>query len=266
MKVEDIPTGELIRQMVEDQSSAIASIVGQLDGIQQLISWYVSTIRAGGKVVYFGAGTSGRIGFMDAAELYPTFGVGSEFVVALIAGGTIALQRSVEGAEDDVNAANSDFRSLDPKANFLFIGLSATGRTPYVLQILRNAKEIGARTAAITCTPGSPVAREADLAIVVDTGEEMVKGSTRLKAGTVEKVVLNTVSTISMMKLGKTREGLMVSMIPLNSKLRDRAVDIVVKLTGCSRSEAEETLEGNNWNIEETLKKLEGRAKSNHET
>jgi len=260
MSIEDEPIGKLVRVLIDDNEIAVRAARASAADIERVISYYVEAIRSGGKVIYFGAGTSGRIGFMDAAELYPTFGVGRESVIPLIAGGVEALQRSIEGAEDDMESADKDFYSVDPKPNYLFLGLSATGRTPYVIEILRKAKEIRARTAVITCTPGSLVTREADLPIVLDVGEEVIKGSTRLKSGTAEKIVLNAISTTSMMKLGKTRKGLMTNMIPLNSKLRERAVDIVVRLVGCPPERAKEELAKNHWNIEQTLKALEAKS------
>jgi len=259
VKIEDLPVSELVRSMVTENRRVIEAVEGQAKQIEEAVNYYVEAIKRGGKVVYFGAGTSGRIGFMDAVELYPTFGVGKETVVPLIAGGIRALASAVEGAEDDLAAADADFESLGANSNYLFIGLSASGTTPYVIRIMQRAKEIGAKTVAITSTPASTVTAIADLSITLDVGEEFVKGSTRLKAGTAEKIVLNTISTISMMKLGKTEKGLMKSLVPMNSKLRKRAVNVIVALTGRSPEEAMAALEKHGWDVERAIGELEKR-------
>ena len=259
MELEDLPVADLIKILNEEDERVLKAVRSQSEVIESAIDLYVRTLKAGGKVVYFGAGTSGRIAFMDAVELYPTFGVGRESVIPLIAGGLDALRTAVEGAEDSISNADQDFLSVYPSPDYLFMGLSATGRTPYVVEILNKAKGIGAKTVAITSTKGSPVTQIADLCIVLDVGEEIIKGSTRLKAGTAEKMVLNSISTISMIKLGKTEKGLMKNMVPLNSKLRERAISIVSDLAKCSREEAESALLTNDWKIQKAIDFVRGR-------
>ncbi|MDU3935987.1 MAG: N-acetylmuramic acid 6-phosphate etherase [Serratia liquefaciens] len=196
----------------------------------------------GGRLIYLGAGTSGRLGVLDASECPPTFGVPHGMVIGLIAGGPGALLKAVEGAEDDAALGEADLIALDLTATDMVVGLAASGRTPYVIGALRYARQLGCPTAAISCNPDSPIAHEAQVAISPVVGPEALTGSTRLKSGTAQKLVLNMLSTGAMVKLGKVYQNLMVDVKATNVKLVDRACRIVVEATGAERSQAEAAL------------------------
>ncbi len=200
-------------------------------------------MRDGGRLFYAGAGTSGRLAVLDAAELLPTFGVGGDRVIALIAGGDRAFTEAIEGAEDDPNAAAERLAKHGFAASDALLSLAASGTTPYALGALREGLRIGALTIGFSCTANSPLAREAKIGITVVTGDEVLKGSTRMKAGTAQKLVLQALSTTVMQQLGLIHRGEMVAMKPTNAKLRERAVRIVRDLTGAIDTDARRTLE-----------------------
>ena len=189
-----------------------------------------------------GAGTSGRLGVLDASECPPTFGVAHGVIVGLIAGGPGALLKAVEGAEDNEQLGISDLQALNLTVNDMVVGIAASGRTPYVIGALRYARQFGCRTAAISCNPGSPIAHEAEIAISPVVGPEALTGSTRLKSGTAQKLVLNMLSTGAMVKIGKVYQNLMVDMQATNIKLVDRARRMVCEATGCDAEQAETAL------------------------
>ena len=202
------------------------------------VQWAKETLEAGGRLIYFGAGTSGRLGVLDAVECPPTFGVSSDVVVGLIAGGERAFVRAVEGAEDDPELCKKELLAINLKESDLAVGLAASGRTPYVIGGLRYAKEIGCRTVAIACNKDSAIGKEADLAIEPTPGPEVLTGSTRLKAGTAQKMILNMISTGSMVGIGKAYQNLMVDVQQTNNKFVVRAQNITMAATGCTRDEA----------------------------
>ena len=212
--------------------------------IAQVIDHAEAAFRAGGRLLYVGAGTSGRLGVLDAAECPPTFGTPPEMVVGIIAGGYAALVRSVEGAEDDVNAALGEMDARRVGRDDLVVGIAASGTTPFVRAAISRAQTLGARTALVTCTEPPPLLRETcDVCIVVPVGPEIVTGSTRMKAGTATKLVLNTITTGAMIRLGKTYGNLMVDLRAWNDKLVDRSRRIVMETTGLGRDEARAVLE-----------------------
>ena len=190
-----------------------------------------------------GAGTSGRLGVLDAAECPPTFGVDPGMVVGLIAGGEKAFIKAVEGAEDSRELGRQDLESRQLTQKDFVIGIAASGRTPYVLGGLAYAKELGCRTAAIACNPGSAIGKAADLAIEVEVGPEVLTGSTRLKSGTAQKLILNMISTASMVRMGKAYQNLMVDVMQTNEKLHTRAENIVMDATGAERAEARSAID-----------------------
>jgi N-acetylmuramic acid 6-phosphate etherase len=206
-------------------------------------------LRKGGRLFYVGAGTSGRLGALDASEIPPTFGASAELVQGIIAGGATALSRSVEGAEDEENngALAVDERGI--KDRDVVIGITASGRTPFVLGALARAKSLRARTILLTCNPARSQNIHADLAIDLATGPEILTGSTRLKAGTATKVALNIISTGAMVALGKVRGNSMIDLQIMSTKLRDRAVRLVSEITGSDYATAQKKLEANNWNL-----------------
>ena len=229
---------ELVAAMNDEDARVAPAVREELDHIAQAVAWGVEALSAGGRIVYFGAGTSGRLGVLDAVECPPTFGVEPERVVGLIAGGEGAFVRAVEGAEDSAELCAHELDQIGLEARDLAVGIAASGRTPYVVGGLRRARELGCRTVAIACNRDSVIGREAELAIEVDCGPEVLTGSTRLKAGTAQKMVLNMISTGSMVGVGKAYQNLMVDVQQTNDKLRVRAQNIVMEATGCSREDA----------------------------
>lgn len=209
-----------------------------LPAIAQAVDLTAEALKQGGRLIYLGAGTSGRLGVLDASECPPTFGVPHGMVIGLIAGGPGALLKAVEGAEDDMALGAKDLQDLQLTATDMVVGLAASGRTPYVIGALRYARALGCPTAAISCNPDSPIAQEAQVAISPVVGPEALTGSTRMKSGTAQKLVLNMLSTGAMVKLGKVYQNLMVDVKATNVKLVDRACRIVVEATGASRVDA----------------------------
>lgn len=232
---------ELLAVMNEEDGKVAEAVGRELPAIEQAIGLAVKALRAGGHIFYLGAGTSGRIGVMDAVECAPTFGCTDEFQ-AILAGGEGAFVKAREGAEDDEEAAVSDLKQHGVAGRDLVIGIAASGRTPYTIAALRYARSIGCSTVAIANNKGSELGREADVAIEAMTGPEVLTGSTRLKAASAQKMICNMISTITMQQMGKTYENLMVDMRPTNEKLYDRAGRIVTEATGCLPEQAEEAL------------------------
>jgi len=218
----------------------VRAVARALPQLEPLAAAFAAALRGKGRVIYVGAGTSGRLGALDAAELPPTFGIPPSRVRALLAGGARALRSAVEGAEDDDAGGASAIRHARVDRADLVIGLSASGRTPFVLGALREARRRGARTALVTSNPGATAT--VDLRAVLDTGPELLAGSTRLKAGTATKMALNAVSTAALMSLGKVYAGRMVDVRPTNHKLRARALEMVVELTGLGAAAARRLL------------------------
>lgn len=214
----------------------------ELPKIAQVVNITVERLRAGGRLFYVGAGTSGRLGVLDASECPPTFGVSPELVQGIIAGGDRALRHAIEGAEDSPELGAADIKERGIGAADVVVGLAASGRTPYVAGALREANERGAATVAVVCNPGSLLTTIAGISICPEVGPEVLLGSTRLKAGTAQKLVLNMISTAVMIRLGKAYSNLMVDLVPSNEKLVDRARRIVMLASGCTAEEAARAL------------------------
>ena len=234
---------EIVTVMNREDGKAVEAIGEVLPQIAQAIAWCTDSLKQKGRIIYIGAGTSGRLGVPDAVECPPTFGVSPDVVVGLMAGGTPAFVRAVEGAEDSQTMGEEDLKEIHLSPADIVIGLAASGRTPYVIYGLRYAKKIGCRTVAVSCNRDSEIGKEADLAIEPVPGPEVLTGSTRLKAGTVQKMVLNMISTGSMVGIGKVYQNLMVDVVQTNMKLITRAENIVMTATGCTREEARDSLE-----------------------
>lgn len=232
-------TGDMLAAMYEGQLAAAAAVRGTLTDLAAAVDDAVPALRRGGRLVYVGAGTSGRIAIQDGAELTPTFDWPSDRVVFAMAGGMGALVRSVEGAEDDDVAGGQAMSDANVGANDVVIGVAASGTTPYTIGALRYAMQAGAVTVAIANNRGAPMFDVAKHRLLVETGGEVVAGSTRMKAGTAQKIVLNLFSTAVMIKLGRVYGGLMVHMRASNKKLRRRAENMVALVVDCSTSEAE---------------------------
>ena len=234
---------EIVTVMNREDGKAVEAIGEVLPQIAQAIAWCTDSLKQKGRIIYIGAGTSGRLGVLDAVECPPTFGVSPDVVVGLMAGGTPAFVKAVEGAEDSQTMGEEDLKEIHLSPADIVIGLAASGRTPYVIYGLRYAKKIGCRTVAVSCNRDSEIGKEADLAIEPVPGPEVLTGSTRLKAGTVQKMVLNMISTGSMVGIGKVYQNLTVDVVQTNMKLITRAENIVMTATGCTREEARDSLE-----------------------
>lgn len=229
---------ELVSVMNEEDHKVADAVAGVLDEVAQAIEWGIGSVRQGGRIIYFGAGTSGRLGVLDAVECPPTFGVSPNVVVGLMAGGEKAFVRAQEGAEDSRTLCAEELDAIGLVPKDLAIGIAASGRTPYVIGGLEHAHALGCRTVAIACNKHSEVGKAADLAIEPCAGPEVLTGSTRLKAGTAQKMVLNMISTGVMVGVGKAYSNLMVDVQQTNQKLEVRAQNIVIEATGCTRDEA----------------------------
>ena len=238
MQLDTMSELEIVTTMNEEDARVPLAIAKKLPQIAQAAHWAAEAFEQGGRLFYMGAGTSGRLGVLDAAECPPTFGVAPGMVVGLIAGGEQAFLKAVEGAEDDRALGQSDLEAYGLNAKDVVIGIAASGRTPYVLGGLAYARSVGCRTAAIACNTGSEIGRAADLAIEVEVGPEVLTGSTRLKSGTAQKLILNMISTASMVRTGKVYQNLMVDVMQNNEKLHTRAENIVIDATGVDRAEA----------------------------
>ncbi len=233
---------EVVTVMNQEDAKVPAAITPALPNIAQCVTWAIESIENGGRIIYMGAGTSGRLGVLDAVECPPTFGVAPEVVVGLIAGGEKAFVKAVEGAEDSRELGRQDLVDINLTKTDIVIGIAASGRTPYVLGGLAYAQEVGCHTVGISCNPGSAVGAAAELAIEVVPGPECLTGSTRLKSGTCQKLILNMISTATMVGCGKAYQNLMVDVMQTNEKLVVRAQNIVMEATGCDRETAAEKI------------------------
>jgi N-acetylmuramic acid 6-phosphate etherase len=242
-QLDQYPTGDLVNALVDDQLNAVNAVRAAAPGIAAAVAAALPRVEAGGRLIYVGAGTSGRLGVLDSVELYPTFSWPHGRAVALLAGGTDAMFVAVEGAEDDLEQGATDLQSLTPTPNDVVLLLAASGATPYVLGALRAARAIGALTIGFANNANAPVAGEAEIGITLDTGSEVISGSTRLKAGTSQKIALNTFSSALMVRLNKVYGNLMVDLKPTNAKLVLRAVRLTMFATGADEAAARKVLE-----------------------
>lgn len=243
LEIDRADTAEILRLMnAEDQKVALA-VQRVLPQITRAVDLIYRQVREGGRLVYCGCGTSGRLGVLDASECPPTFGVEPGRVVGVIAGGQNALQNAVEGAEDDAAAGEADLRALDFCAKDVLVGIAASGRTPYVLGAMAYARGAGAPVIGLTCCPGSEIDTAADVGIAPQPGPEVITGSTRLKSGTAQKLVLNMLSTATMIKMGKVYSNLMVDVCASNQKLVARAISIVRSAAGVDEAAARSALQ-----------------------
>ncbi|MEU4577341.1 N-acetylmuramic acid 6-phosphate etherase [Nonomuraea sp. NPDC023979] len=242
-QIDRLPTAQLARLMNQADAAVPAAVAVAIPAISDAIDAISARMAKGGRLLYVGAGTSGRLAVLDASECPPTFGTDPELVVGIIAGGPDALTRSIEGAEDDTAAGAAALAELEVGELDSVVGVSASGRAPFVLGALAEAARRGALTAALSCNDGAPLSAAAEHAIEVVVGPEVVTGSTRLKAGTAQKLVLNMISTISMVRLGRTYGNKMIEMSAMNSKLAGRAVRMVSDITGADHDAAGKALD-----------------------
>lgn len=234
---------ELVDAMNQEDAHVIEAVGSQRENIATIIEWATESLYAGGRIIYMGAGTSGRLGVLDAVECPPTFGVDYNKVIGLIAGGEKAFVKAQEGAEDSEEFGIEDLKNSDLTSNDIVIGIAASGRTPYVIGGLKYAHEMGCKTATVSCNANSLISTYSDIAVEAIVGPEVLTGSTRLKAGSAQKMILNMISTGAMVGFGKAYQNLMVDVKQSNVKLVVRAQNIVMEATGVDRERAKETLE-----------------------
>jgi N-acetylmuramic acid 6-phosphate etherase len=247
---------EILRLMNEEDRLVAPAVGAVLVDIEKAVDGIVDRLSRGGRLFYVGTGTSGRLGVLDAAECPPTFGVAPELVQAVIAGGYEACHRAVEASEDDVEAGANDLRQRGFTKGDALVGIAASGRTPYTVGAVSYARELGAFTVALTCVPASPITKVAEISIVPVVGPEVIAGSTRLKAGSAQKMVLNMLSTASLVKLGYVTGNRMTNLQPRNAKLRERAVRIIMAETGVSESVARDALKASKGIVRKAIEQL----------
>ncbi|NLW40124.1 MAG: N-acetylmuramic acid 6-phosphate etherase [Tissierellia bacterium] len=237
------PISEILEIMNNEDKLVAYAVEKEIPNIEKAVKKIIESFKRDGRMIYIGAGTSGRLGILDASECPPTFSTDEDQVIGLIAGGLDAMTVAIEGAEDKKEAGKEDLKNINLTENDVVVGLTANGNTPYVIGAIEYANSIGATTVGVTCNEGSKISEIADIAITPIVGPEVIAGSTRLKAGTAQKMVLNMLSTASMIGMGKVYSNLMVDVNPTNSKLIDRAKRIIMEATGVEKKEAEKYLE-----------------------
>lgn len=253
--IDKISTYEMLK-IINDENAVVTKAVEKaLPQISAVCDTVTEAIKSGGRVFYIGSGTSGRLGVCDAAECPPTFGVPYDLFNGIIAGGEKCMFKAAENAEDNPEAGIEDLQSRDFSNKDVLIGISASGSAAYVISAVRYARSIGAKTASITNNPDTELGKSADIDICADTGPEVITGSTRMKAGTAQKIILNMISTASMVKCGCVYENMMINLRPTNKKLRRRMIGIVTEILGCTEEKAEELLEKNEWSIRSAVEK-----------
>ena len=253
--IDKMSSTEMVQVMNQENLNAAMAVSRVSADIAEAIDRIYLRMQRGGRLFYVGCGTSGRLGVLDASECPPTYGVSPDLVVGIIAGGDSALRRSSEGAEDSWEAGYAVLESHHITENDTVVGISAAGGAAFVLAAMAYGKERGALTVGITSNAGSKISCAADIAIDVDTGAEVVTGSTRMKAGTAQKLILNMLSTGVMIRLGYVYENMMINLRPTNSKLRDRVIRIVREITGLEADAAVRLLDENDWNIRKAVEK-----------
>lgn len=243
MNLDQMTPLEIVTAMNREDMKVPVAIGKVLPQVARLVSFVENAFNQGARLIYLGAGTSGRLGVLDASECPPTYGVSDQMVVGIIAGGDVALRHSVENAEDNCELGKKDLEKLKLTNNDVVVGIAASGRTPYVLGGLEYAKSIGCHTAAVSCNLESEVGQVAEIAIEVEVGPEVLAGSTRLKAGTAQKLILNMITTASMVRIGKAYQNLMIDVVQSNEKLCTRAENIVMDATGATREKARKVID-----------------------
>jgi N-acetylmuramic acid 6-phosphate etherase len=249
-------TAEIVALMNDEDATVAAAVKRVLGDVVKAVDETVARLEKGGRLFYTGTGTSGRLGVLDASECPPTFGVSPELVQGVIAGGYDACYRAVEASEDDAEAGAADLKQRGFGVGDVLVGIAASGRTPYTVGAVKFARAIGAFTIGLTCVPGSPITQTAELSIVPVVGPEVLTGSSRLKAGTAQKMVLNMISTATMVRLGYVSGNRMSNLQPKNIKLRERAVRIVMAETGVDQQTAASALEASDWVVQSALRRV----------
>lgn len=253
MEIDKKSIKEILQIMNKEDQYVPIAVSKELDKIESAIKLVIDSFNLGGRLIYIGAGTSGRLGVLDASECPPTFGVDPTMVQGIIAGGKTAITQAIEGAEDNETLGGDDLKAIELSNKDTVVGIAASGRTPYVIGALKYAKSIGAKTVSISNNKNSIIGRLADVAIEVETGPEVITGSTRLKAGTAQKLILNMISTVSMIGIGKVFENLMVDVQPTNQKLKERSKRIIMEATGVDYETASKVFEEANQNVKTAI-------------
>ena len=253
-KISELDTVSQLKLMSEENFNAVKAVDNELLSIASAVEEICKAFKSGGRLFYLGAGTSGRLGVLDASECPPTFGATSDMVTGIIAGGDGALRKAAENAEDNPEEGVSELKKRGLKANDVVVGISAAGGAAYVVNAVKYANSLGCATVGVTSNKDSLLDKEAKISICTDTGAEVVTGSTRLKAGTAQKLVLNMLTTVSFIRCGYVYENLMINLKPTNIKLRKRMIQIVCDILGFDSEKSEKALEDNNWSIPEVLK------------
>lgn len=241
-RLDEKPIGDLLREMNEEDQKVALAVKEAIPQIEKLVEKLVPRMKQGGRIFYMGAGTSGRLGVLDASEIPPTFGMPNTVVVGLIAGGDTALRNPVEKAEDDPEKSWQELQERNINTLDTVVGIAASGTTPYVIGALKHAKEFGCLTASISCNPDSPISQEVDIPIEAVVGPEFVTGSTRLKSGTAQKLICNMITTITMIKLGRVKGNKLVNMQLSNKKLVDRGTRMIIEELGLGYDQAQQLL------------------------
>ncbi|MGB3724656.1 MAG: N-acetylmuramic acid 6-phosphate etherase [Glaciecola sp.] len=242
MQIDTLSTLDMLSVINAEDKKVASSVEAALPSITQAVDFAVNSIKSGGRLIYIGAGTSGRLGVLDAVECRPTFSVPDTMVIGIIAGGSKALTHAVEGAEDSAQQGADDLVAHHLQAQDTVVGIAASGRTPYVIGALEYADNLGCNTVSVACNPNAPILSIAKAGICANVGPECITGSTRMKSGTAQKLILNMLSTATMIKLGKVYENLMVDVNASNQKLHARAIRIVMQATQCQHLEAQQAL------------------------
>lgn len=253
MNLDELSTVEIIEKINQEDKKIADCVEPAIPKIGEAVDFAVESIKRGGRLIYIGAGTSGRLGILDASECPPTYGVPFDMVTGIMAGGDKAMRKAIEGAEDSKELAVNDLKKLEFSKKDTLVGLAASGRTPYVIGGLEYAKSLGAKTVAVSCVRGAKISKLCDVPIEVVVGAEVVTGSTRMKAGTAQKMVLNMISTTTMVKIGKVYQNLMVDVAATNEKLRVRALNIVSEATGTDKEIAKKLLEDSGYDVKAAI-------------
>ncbi len=251
--IDEMSTLELVELFNNEDKKVAAAVQADMQSIAQAIDAITEVLAAGGRMIYIGSGTAGKMGVMDASECPPTFGVADDLISGIVSGGTPAVIGWCEDTEDDENLSIQDLLAKKVMARDIVVGVSASGNTPYVLSAMKFARQQGVKTIGVCCSPQGVLTMIADIAITVDVGPEVILGSTRLKAGTAQKMVLNMLSSCAMIKLGKTYGNRMVDVRPINAKLKQRVLDIIQDIAGCDARRAQQALEQTGGNTKAAI-------------
>ncbi|HEY1388747.1 MAG TPA: N-acetylmuramic acid 6-phosphate etherase [Ktedonobacterales bacterium] len=250
---------QIVQMMNAEDAKVAAAVANELPSIAAAVEAIATRLRSGGRLFYLGAGTSGRLGALDAVECPPTFGISPDRIIGCIAGGSFALSQAAEDLEDSAEAGSADIERLNGGSADVLVGITASGRTPYVLGAVARARARGMLVVGLACNANTPLHDAVDIMIAPDVGSEVIAGSTRLKAGTAQKMVLNMLSTATMVRLGKTFGNLMVDVCATNQKLRDRALSIIAQATGLPRARCEEELAAANGELKTAILSVRAR-------